>query len=122
MPDPAIDGFFEGRETSRRLFEAVALEVACLDGVTVRVSKSQVAFRRRRNFALVWIPGQYLKGRSTAPLVLTLSFPQRDPSPRWKEITEIGPGRFTHHLELYGEADIDAEVCRWLQAAWEHAA
>lgn len=122
MPDPAIDGFFEGRETSRRLFEAVALEVACLDGVTVRVSKSQVAFRRRRNFALVWIPGQYLKGRGAAPLVLTLSFPQRDPSPRWKEITEIGPGRFTHHLELYGEADIDAEVCRWLQAAWEHAA
>jgi hypothetical protein len=67
------------------------------------------------------MPGTYLRGRH-APLVLTLSFRHRDPSPRWKEIVEPKPGRFTHHLELYSATDIDDEVCSWLQAAWEAAA
>ena len=40
--------------------------------LTIRVTKSQVAFRRRKNVAVAWMPGKYLKA-STAPLVLTLS-------------------------------------------------
>jgi hypothetical protein len=118
--DLRIDDFFRGREDSRRLFDAISQEVERLGDATVRVSKSQVAFRRKNNFAVVWIPGQYLTNPA-APLVLTLSFPRRDLSPRWKEITEAGPGRFTHHLELYREGEIDEEVRRWLQEAWEGA-
>jgi hypothetical protein len=40
-------------------------------------------------------------------------------SPRWKEIVEPAPGRFTHHLELHSTADVDDEVQSWLQEAWE---
>ncbi|MBN1661408.1 MAG: hypothetical protein JXA93_23655 [Anaerolineae bacterium] len=87
----------------------------------MRVSKSQIAFRRRRSFAWVWRPGQYLKGE-VAPLVLTLSLPQRDASPRWKEVVEPAPGKFTHHLELYDVVDVDDQVRRWLRYAWEGAA
>jgi hypothetical protein len=122
VPDLTIDDFFRGKEQSRRLFDAVWREVDRLGDVTVRVSKSQVAFRRRKNFAVVWIPGQYLTNRPTAALVLTLSFPTPDPSPRWKKITEVGPRRFTHHLELYRRGDIDEVVRDWLQMAWEQAA
>jgi hypothetical protein len=57
-----------------------------------------------------------------APLVLTLSFPYRHGSPRWKEIVEPAPGRFTHHLELYSTADIDDEVTGWLRDARTTAA
>jgi hypothetical protein len=64
------------------------------------------------------MPGQYLRGK-TAPLVLTLSFPGRNVSPRWKEIVEPTPGRFTHHLELHSVADIDDELGGWLRDAWE---
>ena len=70
---------------------------------------------------MVWMPGQYLKG-DTAPLVLTLFLPWRDSSPRWKEIVEPAPGRFTHHLELYSPEDIDNEVKAWLRQAWVNAA
>lgn len=121
MTDLTIDDFFRGREDSRRLFDAVSHEVARLGNATIRVSKSQVAFRRKKNIAVVWIPGQYLTNPPTAPLVLTLSFPTRDSSPRWKEITEVGPQRFTHHLELYRKDEIDEEVRNWLQMAWEQA-
>jgi len=122
VPDLTIDDFFRGREDSRRLFDAVSREIDRLGDTMVRVSKSQVAFRRKKNLAVVWIPGRYLTNRPTAPLVLALSFPNRDPSPRWKEITEVGPRRFTHHLELYREGEIDDQVRNWLQMAWEQAA
>lgn len=82
--------------------------------VQVRVTKSQVALRRDKAFA--WMPGKYLRGRS-APLVLTISLPGKDASPRWKEIVEPYPGRFNHHLELYDVEDLDEEVRDWLLAA-----
>jgi hypothetical protein len=97
----------------------VAIEA--LGPAELRVTKSQVSFRRRRAFAWAWVPEMYLRGRQ-APLGLTLSFTNRTDSPRWKEIVEPAPGRFTHHLELYSEAEIDDEVRRWLQEEWEAAA
>jgi hypothetical protein len=87
----------------------------------MRVTKSQVAFRRNKAFAWAWTPDRYLHGKH-APLVLTLGFPYRDGSPRWKEIVEPKPGRFTHHLELYSTTDIDDEVRTKLRAAWDAAA
>lgn len=115
-----VESFFEGQPKALRLFEAVRQAVEAIGPAEMKVSRSQIAFRRRRNFAIVWRPEQYLKWPA-APLVLTLSFRERQPSPRWKEITEAAPGRFTHHLELYAAKDVDAEVKRWLSEAWEGA-
>jgi hypothetical protein len=67
------------------------------------------------------VPDRYLRS-GHAPLVLTLSFRHRDPSPRWKEIVEPAPGRFTHHLELHSVDEIDDEVGAWLREAWASAA
>ncbi len=115
-----LEEFFAGQDQSRQLFEAVQQAIESIGPAELRISKSQVSFRRRIAFAWVWLPGQYLR-RKSAPLVLTLSFRHRDESPRWKEIVEPTPGRFTHHLELYSAADVDNEVHRWLQAAWAAA-
>ena len=115
-----LDEYFAGQPDSRRIFDALHSAVDALGPAQIRVTKSQVAFRRRRAFAWAWMPGVYLRGRH-APLVLTLSLRRRDPSPRWKEIVEPAPGRFTHHLELRSTADIDDEVRSWLQEAWAAA-
>ncbi|MCW5658479.1 MAG: hypothetical protein KIT60_12310 [Burkholderiaceae bacterium] len=116
-----LDEFFGDDLVARRLFDALAKEVARFGSANIRVSKSQVAFRRKKNVAVVWMPGSYLE-RPSAPLVLTLSFPKRDDSPRWKEVTQISASRFTHHLELHEVKDINAQVKGWLHAAWEAAA
>lgn len=113
-----LDEFFSGHEDSRPIFEALRKAIEDLGLAEIRVTKSQVAFCRKRAFARAWIPDQYLHGQH-APLVLTLGFRHRDASPRWKEIVEPKPERFTHHLELYSTADIDDEVRAWLRAAWE---
>ena len=84
------------------------------------MSKSQVAFRRTRTVALAWTPGQYLGGRG-APLVLTVGFPGRDATPRWKEVVEPRRGWFVHHLELHAADDIDEQVKAWMRRAYEAA-
>ena len=116
-----VDEFFAGQDQAREIFEAVRQAVEALGAVELRVSKSQVGFYHRKAFGSVWMPEQYLK-RKAAPLVLTLSLRRRDPSPRWKEIVEPAPGRFTHHLELYAPEAVDEEVRRWIEEAWAVAA
>jgi hypothetical protein len=115
-----LDEYFAGKDESRRLFDFLCEAVAVFASTEMRVTKSQVAFYRRKAFAWAWIPGKYLHGR-VAPLVLTLSLPFKDPSPRWKEIMEPRPGRFTHHLELHSTSEIDDEVYEWVRRAWIEA-
>ena len=43
------------------VWERVAQLAAALPGAEVRTSRSQVALRRRRAFAFVWRPGQYVR-------------------------------------------------------------
>lgn len=116
-----MNDFFAGREESARIFETLRSVIGNLGPAELRVTKSQIAFRRRKAFAWAWIPSRYLRGEH-APLVLTLSLRRKDLSPRWKEIVEPAPGCFTHHLELSSPAEIDDDVCAWLREAWADAA
>ena len=115
-----LDEFFAGWDLPRHIFDALNQAIADLGPSELRVTKSQVAFRRRVGFAWAWVPGKYLRG-DTAPLVLTLALRRRDGSPRWKEVVEPAKGRFTHHLELRSPDEIDAEVRAWLTEAWSGA-
>lgn len=116
-----IEAFFERYEASRPLFDALWAVVQGIGPADRRVTKSQIAFRRRGAFAWVWIPDRYLRG-GHAPLVLSVSLRRRDDSPRWKEIVEPAPGRFMHHLELHDAGEIDDAVRGWLVEAWATAA
>ena len=116
-----MDDFFAGREESAHIFETLRIAVGDLGPAELYITKSQIGFRRHRPFAWAWIPGMYLRGEH-APLVLTLSLRRKDLSPRWKEIVEPAPGRFTHHLELRSESEIEGEIRRWLLEAWEATA
>jgi hypothetical protein len=115
-----LEQFFAGHEDSRDIFEALRHALALIGPAQLRVSKSQVSFRRRKAFAWAWMPGMYLRVPGP-PLVLTVALHGRDASPRWKEIIEPYPGRLIHHLELRSTAEVDDEVRAWLQEAWELA-
>jgi hypothetical protein len=112
-----IDDFFAGQERSRQIYETLRQAIESIGPIEIRVMKSQITFRNDRAFAWAWIPARYLNAKS-APLVLTISLRRNDQSPRWKEVVEPYPGRFTHHLELYSTNDIDEQVRNWLQEAW----
>ncbi|AXE24908.1 hypothetical protein C0216_16910 [Streptomyces globosus] len=114
--------FFEGCDRGLALYEAVAEAVAALgsDATGIRVTRSQIAFRRRRGFAWVWRPDRYV--RSSAPAVLSIALPCRVESDRFKSVVHPAPDVWMHHIELYDPAEVDAEVRAWLAAAHRNAA
>jgi len=102
------------------VYERVRGVLRELGPVEIRASKSQIAFRRRRGFAYLWLPGQYLR-KPAAELVLSFSLGRHDASPRFKEVVHPSPTHWMHHLEVDGPDDIDGEVVAWLTEAAERA-
>ena len=100
-----------GLEVFARVHAAL---VATRPDVTVRVTRSQVAFRRRRAFAWLWEPGRYLR-HPAADVVLSLALDTRLASPRFTEV--VHPGPWMHHLEVHAVEEVDDEVLGWLDAA-----
>ena len=49
-------------------------------------------------------------------VVLSVSLPRHDPSPRFKEVVHPTAQQWLHHLEVQDLADLDAEVEAWLAA------
>ena len=111
---------FAGSDDGLAVFHAVRAAVASLGPFTEQTSKSQVTFRRRRGFAYVWRPGQYV--RSAVPAVLSVALDHEDPSPRWKEVAHPSPRVWMHHLELHRPEEVDEEVVDWLAEAADLAA
>ncbi|MGZ5399612.1 MAG: DUF5655 domain-containing protein [Nocardioides sp.] len=104
-----------GLETYGRVHAAL---LSTHPDVTVRVSRSQVAFRRRRVFAYLWLPGRYLR-RPAAGVVLSIALHHRLTSARFKEV--VHPGPWMHHLEIAAPAEVDEEVLGWLALAADEA-
>ena len=73
----------------KRLFRAVAEAIASIGEADVRVTKSQIAFRRRKGFAYVWRPDRYLT--SDVPAVLSIALPDEVKSPRFKQVAHPAP-------------------------------
>lgn len=116
-----LEQYFQGRDPlARTLFDAVVEAVQSVGDADIRVTKSQIAFRRQRSFAWTWLPGQYLSG-AVAPLVLTIDLDRFDTSRRWKEVAEPTLNHFMHHLELRRPDDLDAGVLDCLREAWAKA-
>lgn len=51
-----LDEFFQGQDESRQLFTALHSLIETMNPCELRVSKSQIAFCRRKPFAWAWMP------------------------------------------------------------------
>ena len=120
--DPAMtaEELFAGQPFALAVVDRLRSVLTAAEALEVRVSKSQVSFRRARGFAYLWRPGQYLAG-DVAPAVLSIALGRHDSSPRFKEVAHPSPHHWIHHLELRDPADVDDEVVRWLLEAAERA-
>jgi len=115
IPQELFDGFPEGLAIFRRVQQAVS----AIGEASVAVTRSQVTFRRRKAFAFVWRPGQYVS--SGVPAVLSIAMPHEVTSKRFKEIAHPTPTVWMHHLELRDVSEVDDQVCGWLANAHENA-
>jgi Domain of unknown function (DUF5655) len=100
----------------RAAYHRVQAVLGAAGGADVRVTVSQIGFRRRRGFAWLWLPGRYL-AHPAADVVLSIALDRADPSPRWKEVAHPSSRHWVHHLEVDDVADVDDEVAGWLREA-----
>ena len=110
---------FDGYPDCLAICRQVQHVLSALGPVSVAVTKSQVAFRRRKAFAFVWRPGQYVS--SGVPAVLSISLPYEIASDRFKEIAHPAPKVWMHHLEVRAVSEVDDRACAWLADAYESA-
>lgn len=109
-----------GKPVAAAVYVRVRSRLAELGPFEVRTTKSQIAFRRNRGFAYLWLPGQYLSN-ADAEVVLSIVLGRHDPSERFKEVAHPTARHWMHHLELNGPDEVDGEVREWLREALERA-
>jgi hypothetical protein len=114
------DDYLRDSALGRSVFGSVDGILSVLPDVTVTTTKSQIAFKRRRGFAYLWLPGKYL-ARPQAEVVLSIALDRQEPSARFKEVAHPSPRIWQHHLEVRDVDEIDDEVRGWLLAAHECA-
>ncbi len=113
--------FFSGHAAALPLY--VSLEEKLLEmfpEANKRVQKTQITFFHRHVFACVSF-ARVLRGRDQpeGALTLTLALPAPLPSTRAAVQTEPYPGRWTCHIVLRGEADLDGELFSWVREAYD---
>lgn len=89
----------------------------------VRVAKTQISFRNRHVFAMASLPWRKVKGWPEAYLLVSFGLPCRKESPRIAQAVEAYPNRWTHHVLVVTEDEIDDTLMSWLdEAFWFSAA
>lgn len=120
-PDTGSPPLFDGAALALDVFRAVRRALEEIGDVEVRITRSQVAFGRRRRFAYIWTPSRWLY-RPPDTVVLSIALGRELRSPRFEHVVERAPGRWMHHLEVRSVDEVDDEVGAWLADAWTWAA
>ncbi len=116
-----VQVFFEGRPAELAVYQALfrRLDAAFPDS-RVKVQKTQISFYDRRLYAAASLPRRR-KGWPERCLLLTFGLARRVESPRIAVAVEPYPNRWTHHVTVAGEAELDGELMDWLREAHDFA-
>jgi hypothetical protein len=109
---------FAGQPFALSVVDRVKSIVASIGEATIRTTKSQIAFRRRRGFAYLWPP---VFGDRGVEIVLSIALGRHDASPRFKQVAHPAPHVWMHHLEIRDLAQLDDQVIAWLREAFDSA-
>ncbi len=111
--------FFDKKPEALPLYEAFERRVfSGTDNVKVKVQKTQITFTNKHNFAFVsFLPVRKAGERPKAYIVVTFGLGYRVESPRIDAAVEPYPGRWTHHVLISGEEEINDELMGWVKEA-----
>ena len=100
------------------LYQAAEALLLAMEGVSGEVQRSQITFRAfGRDFAALSVPYRRKKEWPDHCLLLTFGLGYPLNSPRIAVQVEPYPGRFTHHMLLTRQEELDGEVLGWLEEA-----
>lgn len=114
--------FFEGKDRERMLYEALfqSMEKAFPEAA-VKVQKSQISFYHKHLFAASSLPLRRKKDWPEHCILVTIGLARPLESPRAAVKVEPYPGRWTNHVLLSREEEVDGELMAWLREAYDFA-
>ena len=123
MPDfTNIDAmqFFDRRPRELALYQDFERKVlaACPD-THIRVQKTQITLENRHGFAFVSLPRRKVQQPT---IVVSFGLSYRVDAPRIWVATEPYPNRWTHHMLIADEGQLDDELLGWIKEAAAFAA
>ncbi len=112
--------FFDGMPDMLPIYEALkGALVSKYPDMGVKVSKTQIAFRNRYGFAMASLPWRRIAGRPKEYLMISFGLAYQKQSPRIEASFEAYPRRWTHHVLVTDQAQIDDELMAWLAEAYD---
>ena len=116
--------FFNDHMDALPLYERLeGLILEQIPDVKIKVSKTQISFSNKRSFTFVsFNPCRKAKERPNVWMTVTFGLSYQKDSPRIDAATEPYPNRWTHHMMVGSEVEIDAELMGWIREAAEFSA
>lgn len=112
--------FFDGKPLELSLYEALFRRMdANFPDASVKVQKSQISFYNKHLFAAASLPVRRKKGWPEHCILVTIGLSYRLSSPRVAVAVEPYPNRWTHHILVFQEEQIDGELLGWLREAYD---
>ena len=114
--------FFDGKPLELALYEALFRHLEMeFSEASVRVQESQISFYGRHLFSAASLPVRRKKSWPEHCVVVTVGLSRQMESSRVAVAVEPYPGRWTHHILISEESQIDDELLEWLEEAWAFA-
>lgn len=92
---------------------------AAYPDMTIKISKTQISFRNRYVFGMASLPWRRIKGWPKKYLMVSFGLSYQKVSPRIVQSVEAYPNRWTHHVLLQREEEVDDELMGWLDEAYQ---
>ncbi|MPM19104.1 hypothetical protein SDC9_65522 [bioreactor metagenome] len=118
MTNKEIEAFFAGKPEAKALFQIVEQKIRAIGPAIIKVSKTQISFATRTQFAWVWMPQPTDRKRPLHSLVLSFGCGRQIVHDQIVEAIEPYPGRWTHHVIIAEEADLTDVLDVWIREAY----
>lgn len=108
--DASLHAFFLHAPEALALFELLSERIGAVwPDTALKVQKTQITFLNPRGFCYA-----SLRGRR---LIVSFGLELALKSPRLLAVANPAPGRFTHHVMVASERELDEELMGWIAAA-----
>ena len=106
-----VESHFVGKEAMRKIYESLLKASRKFGSIVEDPKKTSIHLNNKTAFAGV--------ATRKSAIILTIKSDRRLSSPRIHKSEQTSASRFHHEVRLSSPADVDAELTRWLQAAYE---
>ena len=112
--------FFSQHMEALPLYEKLEERILTeIPDVKVKAARTQISFSNKRGFAFVsFNPCRRAKERPAVWMTVSFGLGYRKEAERVDVATEPYPGRWTHHVPLRQQSEIDRELMGWLREAF----